>query len=70
MLNNRGLEYTEVDVSVDADALAFVKGLGYQAAPVVYTQRTVFDDLDMAEPRDIIEHWTQFQPDSIKAIIK
>jgi len=31
-----GVEYTEVDVTTDETALAYIKGLGYGQAPVVY----------------------------------
>jgi glutaredoxin-like protein NrdH len=64
MLYNRGLEYTAVDVTEDPAALAFVKGLGYSAAPVVYTS---YDDGGSA-PFD--EHWSGFNADRIKAIVK
>lgn len=67
MLNNRGLEYTEVDVTEDADALAFVKDLGYQAAPVVYTVQPDYEDIG---GRGLIKHWTQFRPDHIAEIVK
>lgn len=64
LLDQRGLEYTQVDVTEDPDALAFVKDLGYQAAPVVYTVNTDtvgYDDID---------HWSGFNADRIKAIVK
>lgn len=64
-LDSRGLEYTTVDVSEDADALAFIKALGYLAAPVVYTTR-VFDGSGEVDT----EHWSGNQPDRIKAIVK
>lgn len=35
-LDAAGTIYTEVDVTQDPAALAFVKGLGYTGAPVVY----------------------------------
>ena len=53
-MDRLGLEYTEVDVSEDADALAFIKGLGYMQAPVV-----VLDD---------DAHWSGNRPDLIKQI--
>lgn len=63
-LDARGLEYTTVDVTEDPAALAFIKGLGYLAAPVVYTS---YDDGGSA-PAD--QHWSGNQPDRIKAIVK
>ncbi len=47
----------------DPDALAFVKGLGYQAAPVVYTVDYESDD-------GLVRHWSGFNADRIKAIVK
>lgn len=69
MLDNRGLEYTTVDVTESEVALRFVKDvLGYQAAPVVYTSQP--EEQPDGSLSTIIEHWTQFQPDRIKAIVK
>jgi len=34
-----GIEYTDVDVTQDATALEFIKGLGYSQAPVVYVSK-------------------------------
>ena len=48
------LTYITYDVSEDPDALAYVLGLGYLAAPVV----VVGDD-----------HWSGFQPDKIKGLV-
>lgn len=52
-LKNQGLNYQSVDLSQDPDALAFVRGLGYTAAPIV-----VAGD----------EHWSGFRPDRIKGL--
>lgn len=52
----------------DPDALAFIKGLGYMAAPVVYTSHTRHFD-DGSQITDI-DHWSGNQPDKIKAIVK
>ena len=49
-LDKRGLDYTVVDISQDAEALDMVRSLGYMQAPVV-----VADD----------EHWSGFRPDKI-----
>lgn len=51
-LKKHGLDYTVVDISVDAEALQTVKALGYQQAPVVFADG---------------DHWAGFRPDKIKA---
>lgn len=51
-LDKQGLDYERIDVTQDADALEFIKGLGYQQAPVVMAG----DD-----------HWSGYRPDRIKA---
>lgn len=51
-LDKQGLDYESVDVTRDAQALDFIKGLGYQQAPVVIAG----DD-----------HWSGYRPDRIKA---
>ena len=53
------LEYEYTDVSVDADALEFTKGLGYMSAPVVVTRNA---DGSMSD------HWSGYQPDKLKAL--
>ena len=52
-LDKQGIEYTKVDVSVDLDALDYVRDLGYMQAPVV-----VVDG----------EHWSGFRPERIAAL--
>ena len=52
-LDKRGLDYTVVDISQDAEALDLVRSLGYMQAPVV-----VADDT----------HWSGFRPDQIAAL--
>ncbi|MDP0400512.1 glutaredoxin domain-containing protein [Tsukamurella strandjordii] len=54
MINKAGIEYTSVDISVDADARDYVLALGYLQAPVV-----VIDGGD---------HWSGFRPDRIKTL--
>lgn len=49
-LDDRGVRYSTVDMSVDADALERVKALGYLQAPVVVTDS---------------DHWSGFRPDKI-----
>ncbi|GAA1016571.1 redoxin NrdH [Nocardiopsis tropica] len=53
-LDKAGIEYTSVDISVDADARDYVLALGYLQAPVV-----VIDGGD---------HWSGFRPDRIKTL--
>ncbi|MGO1590690.1 MAG: glutaredoxin-like protein NrdH [Ancrocorticia sp.] len=52
-LAKAGLQWEEVDLTVDADALETVKALGYQQAPVVFADG---------------DHWSGFRPDKIKAL--
>lgn len=52
-LKKHGLEFEEVDLVEDADALATVKALGYQQAPVVFANG---------------DHWSGYRPDKIKAL--
>ena len=47
------LQYEEVDLTQDADALEAVKALGYMQAPVVFADG---------------DHWGGFRPDKIKAL--
>jgi glutaredoxin-like protein NrdH len=53
MLDRLDLDYTTVDVEQDAEALAYVRSLGYLAAPVV-----VAGD----------QHWSGYRPDELKAL--
>jgi glutaredoxin-like protein NrdH len=48
-LKKHNIHFTKVDVTQDETALAFIKGLGYTAAPVVYVSAIEGD-----------VHWTQF----------
>jgi glutaredoxin-like protein NrdH len=52
-LDKRGIEYTIVDISADAEALEMVRGLGYLQAPVVVAGN---------------DHWSGFRPDQIAAL--
>lgn len=48
----KGIDYTVVDMSVDEEALAMVKGLGHLGAPVVVTEDdswSGFNPLKIAE---------------------
>ncbi|MBY6351200.1 redoxin NrdH [Rhodococcoides corynebacterioides] len=53
-LDNAGIEYDVVDISLDPEARDYVMALGYLQAPVV-----VAGD----------EHWSGFRPDRIKSIV-
>ena len=52
-LDAKGISYTKVDITEDAQALEMVKSLGYMQAPVVIAGE---------------EHWSGFQPDKINAL--
>lgn len=58
-LNNMGIEYTKTDMSEDPTALAYVKSLGFMAAPVLIVQ-----DAD----GNVIKSWSGFRPDEIDAL--
>lgn len=51
-----GLPFNSIDVTEDADALAFIRALGYQQAPVVIVR----------ESGDVKKHWSGFRPDLLK----
>lgn len=55
-----GVAYTPVDITKDVASLHYIKGLGYQQAPVV-----VVRDGNGA----MIDHWSGFRPDRIKAVV-
>lgn len=55
-LKNLGLPHNSIDVTEDADSLAFIRALGYQQAPVVVVR----------EDKEIKEHWSGFRPDLLK----
>jgi glutaredoxin-like protein NrdH len=50
-LNNKGIEYETIDLSLDDDAADMVRSLGYQQAPVIITDKG--------------EHWSGFRPDKL-----
>lgn len=52
-MDNKGIEYEVIDLSVDDQALETVKALGYLQAPVVITNEG---------------HWSGFRPDKIDAL--
>lgn len=53
-LTRLGLQFTEVDVTTDETANAYVASLGYRQVPVVVLSNG--------------DHWSGFQPDRLKAI--
>lgn len=53
-LNRRGVTYTEVDLTKDAAALTYVKGLGHLGAPVIVVDTAT-------QP----VHWSGYRPDLI-----
>lgn len=55
-LESLGLSFKSIDVTEDADALVFIRALGYQQAPVVVVR----------EGEDIKKHWSGFRPDLLK----
>lgn len=52
-LDKHGIPYTPIDLTRDPDALAYVQGLGYLAAPVVVTGDT---------------HWSGYVPDKLNTL--
>lgn len=60
-MNRQGLDYDEVNLKESPEALAMVKGLKYQMAPVTLRTDTATDE--------VLEHWGGFRPDRIKAAI-
>nr|DAS92268.1 MAG TPA: glutaredoxin-like protein [Caudoviricetes sp.] len=54
-LKSLNLPYKSVDVTQDADALAFIRALGYQQAPVV-----------IVSDKNAMVHWSGFRPDLLK----
>lgn len=61
-LDREGVPYGAVDLSEDPQALAAVKALGYNGAPVVI----VNDDGDLKNEK----HWYGFRPDMLKEFTK
>lgn len=55
-LKSLGLLHDSIDVTEDAEALAFIRALGYQQAPVVVVR----------EGEEVKKHWSGFRPDLLK----
>ncbi|KLI90454.1 glutaredoxin [Arthrobacter sp. YC-RL1] len=49
-LDKQGIKYRTIDISQDAEALEYVRSLGYSQAPVVVAEQ---------------DHWSGFRPDKI-----
>jgi len=49
-LDKQGIKYQTIDISQDAEALEYVRSLGYSQAPVVVAEQ---------------DHWSGFRPDKI-----
>ena len=58
-LDKQGISYEKIDVTQDAESLAFIKGLGYSQAPVVAVR---------GDGGAILETWGGFRPDRIKKV--
>ena len=52
-LTRNNVEYQEVNLTQDADAMSMIKELGYTAAPVVMAGE---------------DHWSGFRPDKLSAL--
>jgi glutaredoxin-like protein NrdH len=52
-LDNQGIAYDKVDITLDPEARDYVMALGYLQAPVVVTGN---------------DHWSGFRPDRIRAL--
>jgi glutaredoxin-like protein NrdH len=52
-MDRKGIEYDVVDLTASPDAVAMIRELGYQQAPVVVAGS---------------EHWAGFRPDKVAAL--
>lgn len=55
-----GVAITPVDVTEDIAALDYIRGLGYQQAPVVVVRDST---------GAVTDHWSGFRPDRIKKAV-
>lgn len=53
LMTREGIEYTEINLEQDADAMTRVKEMGYLAAPVIVAGS---------------EHWSGFRPERVKGL--
>lgn len=54
-MDSLGIEYELIDITKDATALEYIKGLGYRQAPVIVSET---------------ESWSGYDPDKIRSILK
>ena len=54
------IDHVAVDVTEDTAALDYIRGLGYQQAPVVVVRDST---------GAVIDHWSGFRPDRIKKAV-
>jgi glutaredoxin-like protein NrdH len=57
-MRNRGIKSTKVLVNEDADALAYIKSLGYSEAPVIV----------VTEGDEVLDHWSGFSDEKISQL--
>lgn len=55
VINDNGIEAEFIDVTQDEKALSYIKGLGYNAMPVVYVDEDT--------------HWFGFRPDELEKLV-
>lgn len=60
-LKSLNIPFVEKDVLSDSNALSYVKGLGYLAAPVVVVT-------DASEGSERVFHWSGFRPERLDAL--
>ena len=58
-LRRHEIDFEEVDLTQNPEALAMVKGLGYERAPVTFRSDPATDE--------VLEHWGGYRLDKIKA---
>lgn len=54
-LDRNGVQYSIVEMDKDPEALAYAKGLGYEAAPVVVVK----------QGSQVADHWYGFRPEAL-----
>ena len=59
-LDALAIDHVAVDVTEDTAALDYIRGLGYQQAPVVVVRDST---------GAVIDHWSGFRPDRIKKAV-
>nr|DAR59545.1 MAG TPA: glutaredoxin-like protein [Caudoviricetes sp.] len=59
-LDALAIDHAAVDVTEDIAALDYIRGLGYQQAPVVVVRDST---------GAVIDHWSGFRPDRIKKAV-